>query len=135
MPPALDEEVRNRVWRFWLSGETRKNIAEICEIGVGSVTNIVNECTKGLDSSEYGTIRELAIQLRKERLSYTDLARMYRRHNYIEKLGANEEEVESPIANLVDKTKSIPIEKTIDSINQMYEISKSENIPLAEVPA
>src|SRR5262245_955298 len=102
MPPALVEKVKKQVWRLWLSCETRKNIAEVCEIGAGSVTNIINEKTKCLDGSEYGAIRELATQLRKERLSYTDLAAMYRRHNYIEKMGANEEEVESLIANLLD---------------------------------
>jgi hypothetical protein len=48
--------------------------------------------------------------LKKEGMSFADLASLYRRHNYIEKLGANEEDVESLIANLVDKTKSIPIE-------------------------
>jgi len=131
----MDEEVRNGGWRLWLSGETRKNIAEVCGIGAGSVTNIVNECTKGLDCSEYGAIRDLAVQLKKEGLNFADLAAMYRRHNYIEKLGANEEEVESLIANLLDKTKSIPIEKTADLVNQIFEISRSENIPPAEVPA
>jgi hypothetical protein len=50
-------------------------------------------------------------------------------------MGANEEEVESLIADLLDKTKSIPIEKTANLVNQLYELSKSESIPPAEVPA
>jgi hypothetical protein len=33
MPPSLDVDVKDRVWTLWLSGETRKNIAEICGIG------------------------------------------------------------------------------------------------------
>lgn len=135
MPTALDVDVKNRVWRIWLSGETRKNIAEDCGIGAGSVTNIINEKTNGLDSSEYGAVRDLAVHLKKEGLSFADLASVYRRHNYIMKLGANEEEVESLIATLLDKTKSIPIEKTTNLVNQLYDLSKSESIPLAEVPA
>jgi hypothetical protein len=73
--------------------------------------------------------------MKKERMTFAQLASNYRRHNYIEKLGPNEEEVESLIANLVDKTKSIPMEKTADLVNQLYELSKSESIPPVEVPA
>src|SRR5215831_279025 len=135
MPPALDEDVKNRVWRLWLSGETRKNIASESEIGAGSVTNIVNEWTKGLDNLEYGAIRDLAVQLKKEGMTFADLASSCRRHNYIKKMGANEEEIEVLIANLLDKTKSIPIEKTANLVNQMYDLSKSESVPLEEVPA
>jgi len=135
MPPALDEEVKDQVWRLCLSGETRKNIAEVCGIGAGSVTNIINEKTKDLDSSEYSAIRDLSVQLKKEGMTFAQLASTFRRHNYIVKLGANEEQVASLIADLLDKTKPIPMEKTADLVNQIFEISKSENIPPAEVPA
>src|SRR5438876_9753335 len=86
MPPALDENVKDRAWRLWLSGETRKNIADLCGIGGGSVTNIVNERTKDLDISEYGAVRDLAAQLKKEGITIAELALLYRRHNYIKKL-------------------------------------------------
>jgi len=135
MPPALEMDVKNRVWRLWLSGETRKNIAEVCGIGAGSVTIIINEKTKDFHNLEYGAIRDLAVQLKKERLTFAELASICRCHNYINKLGANDEEVESLIADLLDKTKSIPIEKTANLVNQLYELSKSESVPATEVPA
>jgi hypothetical protein len=134
MPPALEQEIKDRVWRLCLSGATRNNIAEICGIGAGSVTKIIKEFSKDLDSSEYGAIRDLAVRLKKEDMTFADLASMYRRHNYIEKLGANDEEVEYLISNLLDKTKSIPIEETASMVNQLYELSKSESIPPTEVP-
>jgi hypothetical protein len=135
MPPTLEEHVKDRVWRLWLSGDTRKKIAEICEIGAGSVTNIIIEKTKGLDSSEYGAIRDLAVQLKKEDLTFAQLASMFRRHNYIERLGANEEQIESLIANLLDGARSLPQDKIVDFVNMLFELSKSESIPLTEVPA
>jgi hypothetical protein len=101
----------------------------------GSVTNIVNEKTKGLADSEYGATRDLAVQLKKEGLSFVELASIYRRHNYVNKLGANEEEVESLVANLLDGARSIPQEIIADLMNQLFELSKSENIPPKEVPA
>ena len=65
MPPALDESVKDRVRRLWFSGERRKNVASACAIG-RSVTNIIDECTKGLEASDLRWIRELAVQLKKE---------------------------------------------------------------------
>jgi hypothetical protein len=51
MPPALELDVKDRVKKLWFSGETRKNITAECGIGAGSVTNIVNEWKKDLESS------------------------------------------------------------------------------------
>ena len=76
------------------------------------------------------SIRELAVQIKKEGITFPQLALMYRRHNYIKKLGANEEQIESLIANLLDGARSLPEEKIVDLMNQVYEISKSESIPL-----
>jgi len=135
MPRAVEQEIKDRVWRLCLSGETRNNIAEICGIGAGSVTNIINERKKGLDGSEYVAIRELSVQLKKEGMTFAQLASIFRRHNYLEKLGANEEDVESLIVNLLNGTNSIPAEKTADLVNQIFEISRSENISPIEVPA
>lgn len=111
MPPALDEDIKDRVRRLWFSGETRKNIADECGIGAGSVTNTVNEFTNSFESTDYESIRELAVQLKKERMTFAQLASIFRRHNYIKNLGANEEEVESLIANLLDDARSLPREK------------------------
>jgi hypothetical protein len=60
MPPALEESSRDRVRRLWFSVETRKDMAAECSIGTGSVTNIINEWTKGLDSSDYESVRDIA---------------------------------------------------------------------------
>lgn len=135
MPPALDENVKERVRRLWFSGETRKDIAAACGIGAGSVSNIIDECTKGLEKSDLRWIRELAVQRKKEGNTLAEFASIYRRHNYIKKLGADEDQIESLIVNLLDGAKSIPPEKIPEMINQLFELSKSEPIPPTEVPA
>jgi hypothetical protein len=134
MPPALDVTIKDRVRRLWISGETRKNIAEVCGIGAGSVSNIVNDWTEELDSLEYGEIRELAVQLKKEGLTFPELASLHRRHKYIRKLGANEDQIESLIVNLLDSAKSTTPEKIAEMTNQIFEIAKSESIAPADVP-
>jgi hypothetical protein len=89
MPPALDQSVKDRVIRLWLSDERRNHIAADCQIGAGYVTNIVNEWTKGLEESDLEEIRELVVQLKKEGITLAELSSLYRRNNFIKKLGWN----------------------------------------------
>jgi len=135
MPPALDQSVRDQVRKLWFSGETRKNIAAECQIGTGSVSNIVDVWTKGLDEADLEWIRELTVQLKKEGTTLAEFACIRRRQNFIKKLGASEEQIESLIVNLLDGTKSIPFEKTAEMMNMLYELSESESIPPTEVSA
>ena len=135
MPLALDESVKDQVRKLWFSGETRKNIAAECQIGAGSVTNIVNQGMKGLGESDLEWIRELAVQLKKEGTTLAEFVSIYRRHNFINKLGANEDQIESLIVNLLDGARSVPQEKIVDLVNQLFDIAKSESVPLTEVPA
>ena len=128
MPPALDQSVKDRVIRLWLSGEGRNHIAADCQIGAGYVTNIVNEWTKGLEESDLEEIRELVVQLKKEGITLAELSSLYRRNNFIKKLGWNEEQIESFVLNLLEAVKSIPTEKIAELLNQLFEISKSEPI-------
>jgi ABC-type Na+ transport system ATPase subunit NatA len=99
MPLALDENIKERVGRLWFSGETRKNVAAACGIGTGSVTNIIDEQTKGLEESDIRWIRELAVQLKKDGTTLAEFVSIYRRHNYIKKLGTSEDQIESLIRN------------------------------------
>src|SRR5436190_24347840 len=118
MPPALNESVKDRVRRLWFAGDARKNIAAECQIGTGSVSNIVNEWTKGLDESDLEWIRELAVQLKKEGTTLAEFAYICRRHNYFKKLGADEDQIEFLIVNLLDGVKSVPQEKIAGLVNE-----------------
>lgn len=105
MPPALDENIKERVRRLWFSGETRKNVAAVCGSGTGSVTNIMDEQTKGLEESDLRWIRELAVQLKKDGTTLAEFVSIYRRHNLIKKLGATEDQIETLISNLLEGEK------------------------------
>jgi hypothetical protein len=50
-------------------------------------------------------------------------------------LGANEDDIESFIANCMNGANSLPPEKIIDLTNQLFDIAKSESIPPAEIPS
>jgi hypothetical protein len=86
MPSAISEEIRRRVIKQWLSGDTRAKIASDNNIGQGSVTNIVSDFNRGMADPELGSIREFAVESRKQGLTLGDLGPRLRLYNYFKKL-------------------------------------------------
>ena len=129
MPAAIDAKVKKQVINQWLSGESRDRIAVDNDIGAG-ISNIIDEWKKGLADSEYETIRDLAVFSKKQGLNLGEHASSVRLKNYIEKLGANQDQIESFIANLANSPEP---EKLIDVANQVAELSRSESIPLEDL--
>ncbi len=130
MPAAIDTQVKNQVINQWLSGDSRDRIAADNGIGAGTVSNIINEWKKGVEDSEYDSVRELTASLKKQGIGLSDLACSFRLNNYIKKLGANQGQIESFIANLANFPDP---GKLIDVANQVAELSRSESIPLEDL--
>src|SRR5437660_5650682 len=100
MPAAIDTQVKKQVVNQWLSGDSRDRIAADNEIGTGTVSNIINEWKKGIEDSDYDSLRELAVYSKKEGFGLIDIASYIRLNKYIQKLGANQDQIEAFIANL-----------------------------------
>jgi hypothetical protein len=130
MPPAIPDEIRKRAVKQWLSGDVRAKIASDNIIAEGSVTNIVSDFNKGLADSECESIRELAVESRKQGLTLSELGSSLRVYNYIKKLGANQDQIESLITNVANFPGP---EKLIDIANQVAQLSRSESIPVADL--
>jgi hypothetical protein len=132
MPPLVDEQIRRNVIRQWISGLPRDKIADENKIGTGTVSSIIANYKVGLDELDFNSIRQLSVEARQHGLNLSELASHFRLYNYFIKLGAAEEDIESFIAN-VSSTGDIP-ENIIQCFNQLFDISKSESIPLDHVP-
>ena len=59
----------------WLDGETREDIAINHNIGSGTVYNIVQEWSTSIGIEKANVLRELAIQLKKNRLTVSGCAK------------------------------------------------------------
>jgi hypothetical protein len=136
MPAAINEQTKTQVIHQWVGGNTREKIAIDNDIGEGTVSGIVNEWKRGLESSEYESVRELAVHSKKQVIALSDLASQLRLYNFIKKSGANEDQIESFISNCISGAgvEVLPPEKIVDLINQLFNISKSESIPLEQIP-
>ena len=130
MPAAIESEVKTNVIKQWLDGDPRDKIATDNQIGAGTVSGIINEFKKGVDAAEFESVRELSISYRKQGTNLGALASSQRLNNYIQKLGANQEQIETFITNVVN---SPDPKKLFDVANHMAQISMSESIPLEEL--
>jgi hypothetical protein len=72
----------------------------------------------------------LAVYSKKEGFGLSDIASSIRLRNYIQKLGANQDQIESFIANLPNSPEA---GKLIEVANQIAHLSRSESIPLDEL--
>jgi hypothetical protein len=133
MPPLTDERTRGNVIREWILGFPRDTIAAENNIGAGTVSSIIANYKVGLDELDFDSIRQLSIEIRKQRLNWSDLASHFRLYNHFIKSGASEEKVESFITNI--SAGYVPPERMIELVNQLHEISKKESIPFDQVPA
>jgi hypothetical protein len=132
MPSAIDEVIRRKVIQQWFSGFPRDKIASDLQIGAGTVSNIVSDFKKNLQGSDIDSVREIAVEAKKQGLSISDLAQHIRLRNFFIKSGASEEKVESFITNV--SSIDVPPERIIELVYQLHEISKKESIPLDQVP-
>ena len=87
---------------------------------------------KNLQGSDIDSVRELAIDANRQGLSLSDLASHFRLYNYFKESGTSEEKVELFITNV--SSADISPERIIELVYQLHEISKTESIPLDQVP-
>ena len=107
--------------------QTGDRIAADNSVGTGTVSNIIDEWKKGVEGSDYESVRDLAIHCKKEHVSLEDLTSVLRIKNYIKQLGANDEErVEQFIARCAA---SQDPEKLVDVIDKIGHI----DVPLEEL--
>jgi hypothetical protein len=132
MPAAIDENIKRKVIQQWFNGLPRDKIAEDNNIGAGTVSSIISNYKVGLGALDFDSIRQLALEIRKQQLNWSDLGSHFRLYNYLVKSGTSEEKVESFITNV--SSNDIPPEKVIELVNQLYDVSKEQSIPVHEVP-
>ncbi|MFL6315667.1 MAG: hypothetical protein ACJ73C_02865 [Nitrososphaeraceae archaeon] len=131
MPPLTDEQTRRNVIRQWISGFPRDTIASENNIGAGTVSSIVANYKLGLEELDFDSIRQLSVETRQHGLNLSELASHFRLHNYFIKSGASENTIESFITKV--SSGDVSPEKAVQYVNQLYDVSKEESIPLDQV--
>ena len=85
MPAAKNLIINQRVIAQYLQGVSRDTIAADNGIGAGTVSNIIDEWKKGVQDSDYESIRELSVICKhRQGITLNALASCIRLNNYIE---------------------------------------------------
>ena len=92
MPRYIAPDDKLSVIEDWLDGETREDIAIKHNIWSGTVYNYVHEWSNSIGFEKAAVLRELAIQLKKNRLTVSDCAKGFRMVMIFKKYGIKEED-------------------------------------------
>ena len=131
MPAAIDESIKRKVIQQWITGESRDKIAEDNNIGAGTVSSIISNYNVGLGALDFDSIRQLALEIRKQQLNWSDLGSHFRLFNFFIESGAAEDKIESFIDNI--SSSNLPPEKAVEYVNQLFAVSREQSIPLDQV--
>ncbi|HJT49958.1 MAG TPA: hypothetical protein VJ729_17385 [Nitrososphaeraceae archaeon] len=132
MPSAIDELIKRRVMQQWFNGTPRDKIAADNNIGTGTVSGIVNDYKTRLGDSDLESVRGLSMEIRKQELTFADLASHLRVYKFFKQSNVDQDQIEAFIERV--QSGSIPQDKLIEYVNQLYDISREQSVPLDEVP-
>jgi hypothetical protein len=116
MPPAIDPAIKKQVVNRWLSGDSRERIAADNGVGTGTVSNIIEEWKKGVQGSDFESVRELTIHCNKEGVNLGDLMSALRIKYYIKQIDVDEERVEQFIARCANSQDPQKLVEVLDKI-------------------
>ena len=104
----------------------RDKIAADNGIGVGTVSGIINNWKEGIGGCDYNSVRELAVYSKKQGIALNELVSCIRLQHYIQKIGANQDQLEDFIVNLTNSQEPQELVRVANEIAQL----SSESIPL-----
>lgn len=136
MGGKIPSTIRKKVFKEWLEGYTRDQIAKMNQIGAATVSAIVNECRQNIPDIDL--VRELAVALRRENLNLGDFASAMRLRNKMIEWGLPEDpEIEDFIetVNVNCFKAGISHEKFIDTVRYVTSIANQLNSSVDGLPS
>jgi hypothetical protein len=94
MGGKIPEPIRRKVFRQWLDGPPRQQIARDNQIGTGTVSEIIKEIKEHDSEARIDLLRETSVMLRRQGLNIDSFARSIRLKRILDEIGLNEEQLE-----------------------------------------
>lgn len=127
MPAIIPNNIRINIIQEWLTGKPRNEIHNIYDISEGSIANIVREWRNDLGAYTADSLRELAVALRKIKLTPERCAIGFRVSRLMQKIGLSEEDFDYFISEVYDKCQLLEISPN-DIASYLNEIIKMSQI-------
>jgi hypothetical protein len=122
MNSKISESIRHSVIRLWLEGKSRKDIALICGVSEGTVSNIVSDWGQKLGKGgDAEALRELGSNLKRTGIDAAQCAQGFRITMIMKKMRVNEEAFESFISKFMNVGRKVSGGLTPDMIGSYLE--------------
>ena len=102
MNNKISDDIKSTVIRLYLQSTSRNDIARICGLGQGTVSNILDEWKLSLASPDVQSLRELGGNLKRIGIDAAQCAKGLGVLNTMRKLGVNEDQFESFILEVYE---------------------------------
>jgi myosin heavy subunit len=139
----ISPEKEAAIIRLDMQGLTRDEIAAELKIGAGTVSDRLGEWKQELNDPEYEGVKKFVREAKKIGATPKQYASAIRLGNVIQKMGAEEDDVEPLVVSLYsayDKLKSTDIgaasllpNQVAKYVIELFEIANKENISISEV--
>src|SRR5919205_196283 len=135
MPTKLSDNIRSIAIQQWLQGVPRNEIAAKNGLSSGSVTNIINEWRQRLGFALADELRELAVTMKKVRITAAQCALGFRAAMIMNNIGVKEDDIEYFITDIYNKCKDIGLstEKIAVYLQDLLEFSKTSAMPILPI--
>lgn len=91
-------KTKQKVLKLWLSGNTRKKIAEKAGIGEGTVSSIVQEAKDNIPDVDL--LREVAVEINRKALNLNNFSAAIRHRNLLYERGLDDDQIDSLVENV-----------------------------------
>jgi hypothetical protein len=120
MSYKISDDIRRKIIRLWLEGNSRKDIALICNVSEGTVSNVIADWKQKLDEGDADALRELGINMKRSGTDAPQCAQGHRISMILRKMGVNEEDFESFTSKICERCLKIS-GVTVDMIGSCLE--------------
>jgi Homeodomain-like domain len=126
--------MRQTVIRLWLEGKSRKDIALVCGVSEGRVSNIISDWRKKLGEGDAEALRDLGSNLKRTGIDAAQCAQGFRISMIMRKMGVNEEDFESFVREVYEYCQRLDVTPQNIAYNLQALVKRSKDIAFAKIP-
>jgi hypothetical protein len=133
----ISDDIRRKIIRLWLEGKSRKNIALICDVSEGTVSNVIADWKQTLGEGDADALRELGSNLKRSGIDAAQCAQGHRTSMILRNMGVNEEDFELFISKVYErsmKVSGLTADKIGSYVEDLVEFSDEDDIMVVIFP-
>ena len=133
----ISDDIRRKIIRLWLEGKSRKDIALICDVSEGTVSNVIADWKQKLGEGDADALRELGSNLKRSGIDAAQCAQGHRTSMILRNMGVNEDDFELFISKVNErcmKVSGLTADKIGSYLEDLFEFSDEDDDNGGNIP-